>query len=70
MGAIRICISCGSPFEPATGKQVFCDGECRKEYYKNLHQPKRKQKLTLAEINDAAREAGMNYGRYVQKMGL
>ena len=69
----RLCKWCGKYYIPEVNGQLYCKPECREKSYGQRHQGKKKKKSNMdeiAEIDAAARRAGMTYGQYVAKMGL
>lgn len=65
------CEFCGESFE-ADAKRKFCCIECRQgaERAARLRRKPKKPKLSIANINELARNEGLNYGQYVAKYGL
>lgn len=82
----KICEECGKSFLANRKHGKYCCEECRREgnrrkvressriYYarKKLSHAARPDggKMSLAEINQKARDEGMSYGPYVAKHGL
>lgn len=73
------CIVCGKEFMCRSKKALCCEGECRRirgneiarEYRKTIKMTEKKKikpKYSIAQISVKAKEAGMSYGEYVQKM--
>lgn len=66
------CAYCGDAFV-SDRKQKYCCKDCKLKANGRLvakPKPRKKSNLSLAQINELARAAGMNYGQYVAKMGL
>ncbi len=66
------CACCGTIFESDRRKK-YCSVKCQRKgkgSKKRTPKQEKKSKLSLAQINELARAAGMNYGQYVAKMGL
>ena len=67
------CAVCGGTFYSQRRNTPVCSEACRKKYKQRLRQeraeenavPKRERKSNIADINAAARAAGMTYGKYV-----
>ena len=77
-----VCKHCGNTFS-SERKKEYCSRDCSLAYRRehNRHElikpqpepkPKRKKKskMTIAEIDAAARKAGLSYGKYVAREGL
>lgn len=61
---------CGKEFE-ATPKKRYCSIECQKSFVKPVGVKEKKRKkecVSLAEMQRRARELGMSYGKYVAEM--
>lgn len=64
----RLCKWCGKYYIPEVNGQLYCKPECYDKSYEYRHQSKKKNKSNaqeIAEIDAAARKAGMSYGKYV-----
>lgn len=69
------CAVCGGTFYSQRRNTPVCSETCRRQYEKNkkaeinkgvaTKQAKEKRKSNIADINAAARAAGMTYGRYM-----
>lgn len=66
------CDVCGETFLTYRENVKYCSNDCRQEghHRRAMERDARKREKemaisTLAETNQAAREAGMSYGRYV-----
>jgi ribosomal protein L37AE/L43A len=81
MREMRVCKWCGQDFVARIHNQAYCCVECRekgqkanKRIYNRQHtksaikESTRKRKRTLWEINKAARENNMSYGKMVAFM--
>ena len=67
----RLCKWCGKYYIPEANGQLYCKPECYDKSYEYRHQSKKKKKSNAKEIADidaAARKAGMSYGKYVAMM--
>lgn len=74
------CEWCGETFLTYKHRSIYCSDTCRKEsaYARQKAYRKEAEKKTepavitstLAETNQAAREAGMSYGKYVGMLWL
>ena len=78
---VKECMWCKKPFMPHHVSQIYCGAECKrhaesqkarerpKKYksYKKKEKPRKRN--DLAEIDKAARAAGLSYGQYVARMG-
>ena len=73
------CQECGLIFVKQRNNQRYCCEECKiagrrrksREYWRAHYaregQPQKKKALSLAEVNEKARAAGMTYGQYMAK---
>lgn len=70
----KICKLCGREFITTKKTQVYCDKRCTDKANKLASCERKKAKAaeknkpkrcTIADINEAARAAGMSYGKYV-----
>ena len=77
-----VCKNCGISFS-SERKKEYCCRECSLAYRRihNRHEikkpepeekvkQKRRSKLSISEIDAAARKAGLSYGKYVAREGL
>lgn len=67
---IKKCVMCGKEFE-ATPKKIYCSIDCQKSFVKPVAVKEKKRKkefVSLAEMQRRARELGMSYGKYVVEM--
>lgn len=65
------CAICYKEFEYKQGRKLCCSKECAAARQKQLRAwdkaIKQKKSLTLSELNEKARKAGMDYGTYVAR---
>lgn len=64
----RECVRCGKMFKPTGSRDKYCSVGCRFPS-KAVKNEKIEPMSKLAEINEKARKAGMNYGAYVARYG-
>lgn len=79
-GLVRVCPNCGKRFIASSIRQKCCCDKCAQKYYyakkkESVVEPvvepvEEKPKLTVWEIEERARAAGMRYGMYVALNGL
>lgn len=75
---IKECAICGKEFTQNKTFQIYCTRECyKKSRQAEIVKPrmkkaaeKKKPKMSILDINTAARAAGMTYGQYVAQMTL
>lgn len=62
-----VCAVCGKEFASNSSRRKYCT-EC--SHYKRKHKtpPMRNAKITIAEMNAAARARGLTYGQYVASL--
>ena len=74
MQEMKACKYCGKKFLSVKSNHVYCCSYCskqarnklaREEGKKEIPKPKPKKKDRITEINEAAKAAGMSYGKYV-----
>lgn len=64
----RLCKWCGKYYTQEKNGQLYCTQDCYDNSYAYRHPKKKKKKSNMQEIADidaAARKAGMSYGKYV-----
>lgn len=73
----KVCVKCGKTFEVTTNASKYCDccrraatTEKHRELMQKYRRSDRKRLKSLEEINRAAIDLGMSYGKYVSLMGL
>lgn len=80
----KVCPFCQKTFIPKCVHQIYCNASCRtKLKYRNNKRKrqlqvsierairkKRRRGLSIEEINRAALQEGISYGKYVLKYGL
>ena len=74
----KACIVCGKNYVTKNMHAKYCSKECYQSLYKSIYnerretskKQKKKQGMSIAEIDAEAKKAGMTYGKYVVKMGL
>ena len=69
------CEWCGEIFLTYSGRAKYCCEECKRAPYRGVYTKKGQKEepvvmSSLAETNQAAREAGMSYGKYVGMLWL
>lgn len=79
----RTCLWCENYFMPENPKQTYCCVGCREEAARKRRMLRdrrkkkpttiygcRQPKVSIAEICKRAKEAGLSYGKYVEKYGV
>jgi hypothetical protein len=71
VGKTRFCAQCGKVFEVKDGRRYYCSEECKKaEAAQSPEKIKKARKLSISDIQRAAKQEGSSYGEYVAKHGL